>query len=161
MNEVPAAPTYETVEGTEPSPDAPHEARTIRRTNQDGSVWLMTEIEDGLFVQWSMCGKCMRHMTTCSCQGGPQMPDYMKRWRDKRFENSIRHRKRSVPIDEDEASEPEETPDYTTPGERRAIADFERAESSNTRQKVEDGLDSAIEAVRNAQSEEDPNDVGF
>lgn len=87
---------YETIEGTEPSVDEPHEARTIQHTVKDTEqVYMMTEIEDGVFVAWTTCRACSKHITACSCKDGPQMAEYMKKWRDERFERSIRHRKPS------------------------------------------------------------------
>lgn len=89
--------TYETVEGTNPfeNQEQPHEARTMTRTEPDGTVYMMTEIEDGVFVQWSACKGCSKGPATCKCSGGPKAPDYILKWRDERFEKSLRHRKPS------------------------------------------------------------------
>lgn len=87
---------YEVIEGTEPSPDEPHEPRAIEHTVIDeGRVYMMTEIEDGVFVAWDKCRSCSKIIRECSCKTGPVMADYMKRWRDERFERSIRHRRPS------------------------------------------------------------------
>lgn len=83
---------YATIEGTEPSEDAPHEARTILRSEDDGSMYMMTEIEDGVFVAWGECRSCSQRVHRCKCKTGPVMADYVARWRDERFEKSVRHR---------------------------------------------------------------------
>ena len=98
-------PKYTTIAGTEPSEDTKHEPRTLTRTDTDGAVYMMTEIEDGIFVQWSQCAKCSEHISSCSCKGGPQEAKYMTEWREKRFANSIKGRKSPKPMADDEAPE--------------------------------------------------------
>lgn len=86
---------YETTDGTAAVEHGSHEPRTVVRTNTTGDeveVYMMTEIGDGVFVQWSRCAKCSNGITACSCPGGPVEADYMTHWRDQRFERSLNDR---------------------------------------------------------------------
>ena len=83
--------TYITTAGTEPSIDEQHEARTLTRGRQEG-VYMMTEIGDGIFVQWSNCRTCRKYTDQCTCPDGPAEPDYMQRWRINRFATSFQGR---------------------------------------------------------------------
>lgn len=83
--------TYETVDGTEPSIDEQHEARTVRRDRQEGS-YMMSEIGDGVFVQWSDCRTCKQLVEACKCANGPTEPEYIHRWRINRFVDSFKGR---------------------------------------------------------------------
>lgn len=87
---------YETIEGSEPTKNGKHEPRTVRRTNDDGAVYMMTEIEDGVFVQWGDCAKCSGRVNTCTCKAGPSMPGYIEKWRDERFDRSLKNRPRRL-----------------------------------------------------------------
>lgn len=91
MTTTPNISTYTTVDGTEPNPDEQHEARTIKRDRQEGS-YMMSEIGDGVFVQWSSCTRCKNQVEHCSCPEGPQEPAYMQRWRINRFTDSFKGR---------------------------------------------------------------------
>lgn len=82
---------YETVEGTQPTPHGVHEARTVKHVTND-DLYMMTEIGDGTFVQWSTCRKCSARVGNCTCAGGPQAPDFMERWRTARFDNELNAR---------------------------------------------------------------------
>lgn len=70
-----------------------HEPRTIEHeaTDPDGNVSLslMTEIGDGTFVAWTDCRRCSKRFTLCACAEGPQEPDYIERWKAKRFDKSF------------------------------------------------------------------------
>lgn len=86
---------YETVEGTPAQPYVEHEPRTMEHrvvTLDNTDLHMMTEIGDGTFVQWSSCRKCGKRVDTCTCPGGPTEPDYMKRWRDRRFGQDLNAR---------------------------------------------------------------------
>lgn len=82
---------YETIEGTKPEAHVQHEPRTVTRERGD-EFWMMTEIGDGTFVQWGNCTKCTKRVRDCQCVGGPVEPDYMKRWRDERFDRDLNAR---------------------------------------------------------------------
>lgn len=87
--------TYETVEGTEPHAHVEHEPRTIQHTatlDNDHDLSMMTEIGDGVFVAWSSCRKCGKRVYECRCVGGPVEPDYIKRWREARFDKELNQR---------------------------------------------------------------------
>lgn len=81
--------TYETVAGTPANVDEQHEPRTIKRTNDDGSIYMMTEFQDGTFVAWTTCDKCRRQVSSCTCANGPTEPAYIERWRLERFTKSF------------------------------------------------------------------------
>lgn len=88
--------TYETVEGTEPTTHGAHEPRVIKqhitpdpKFDEDYGMNMMTEIGDGVFVQWSTCRKCTKRVYDCKCVGGPVEPPYMKKWRDDRFKRDL------------------------------------------------------------------------
>lgn len=86
---------YELVEGTEPTTHGKHEPRTLKHTVTTGSdedLYMMTEIGDGVFVQWGDCRKCHKRVGDCKCVGGPVEPDYMKPWRDERFARELKTR---------------------------------------------------------------------
>jgi hypothetical protein len=87
--------TYETVEGTPAVSNGVHEPRTVAHrvvTPDDTDLHMMTEIGDGVFVQWSNCRRCNARVGACSCQDGPQEPTYMKTWRDQRFNRDLNTR---------------------------------------------------------------------
>lgn len=87
--------TYETTEGTEPTPYAEHQPRTVKHVvtvDHPELVSMMTEIGDGVFVAWTDCRKCQQHITRCACPQGPTEPEYMKPWRDKRFKRGLNDR---------------------------------------------------------------------
>lgn len=92
---------YETIEGDEPHPEARHEARTIVRSRNDGLVQMMTEIDDGVFVAWMKCDGCNKSVQDCGCKTGPKMPAYIERWRDDRFEKSLRWGTKLVKVGEE------------------------------------------------------------
>lgn len=86
---------YETLDGTPARPYVEHEPRTMGHavvTGGDIDLYMMTEIGDGTFVQWSSCRKCNKRVGICTCPEGPQEPEYMKRWRDRRFGKEMRTR---------------------------------------------------------------------
>lgn len=86
---------YETTEGTPAVPHGTHQPRTVVRTNTTGdevSTYMMSEIGDGVFVQWSQCTACSKQVSACTCQDGPKEPDYIGRWRDQRFDRSLNAR---------------------------------------------------------------------
>jgi hypothetical protein len=86
---------YETTDGTPAVEHGTHEPRTIVRTNTTGdevSTYMMSEIGDGVFVQWSQCATCSSGVATCTCTDGPQEPAYITKWRDARFERSLNTR---------------------------------------------------------------------
>lgn len=80
--------TYETIEGTKPTTHGAHEPRTIQR-HKDGDMWMMSEIGDGVFVQWGDCRRCHTRVYLCKCKDGPKEPEYMKPWRDARFAKDL------------------------------------------------------------------------
>jgi len=82
---------YQTIAGTPAQPEVQHEARTIERIEPSES-YMMTEIGDGVFVQWSQCARCMKRLGVCKCLEGPQEPEYMTRWRTARFAKSFSDR---------------------------------------------------------------------
>ena len=86
---------YEITEGTKPAPHAAHQPRTIKHTTKrdtDSDLSMMTEIGDGVFVQWTSCRKCHKQVYDCQCQNGPVEPAYMKKWRDDRFKHDLNTR---------------------------------------------------------------------
>jgi hypothetical protein len=83
---------YVTTAGTPAEPEVQHEPRTMRRNEAGGEIYMMTEIGDGVFVQWSQCATCAKHVGECGCPGGPKEPDYMTRWRTQRFTQSFADR---------------------------------------------------------------------
>ena len=83
---------YETTDGTPAVAHGTHEARTVVRTTTTGdevSTYMMTEIGDGVFVQWSQCAGCSNGVAACTCTDGPKEPAYISRWRDARFDRSL------------------------------------------------------------------------
>jgi hypothetical protein len=95
--------TYTTIAGTDPHPDEQHEARTILRGRTDGGqltegTFMMTEIGDGTFVQWSECKTCLKRVDECGCPTGPVEPDYIARWRTNRFTDSFKGRGVEPPL---------------------------------------------------------------
>ena len=85
-------PTYAPIAGTPADPEVQHEARTQHRVDPDGTLHMMTEIGDGVFVQWSQCARCGKGITECKDAGGPVEPEYMQRWRTQRFAKSFAER---------------------------------------------------------------------
>jgi hypothetical protein len=83
---------YQTVAGSESSALVPHEPRTIR-----SEALMMSEIGDGVFVQWGDCAACGQRVTGCRCATGPVEPAHIKRWREGRFDPEIRIR---IPVEE-------------------------------------------------------------
>lgn len=106
--------------------------RVAAENSTPGSSYMMTEIEDGVFVAWGDCANCSKRVATCTCKGGPTMPAYMEKWRDERFAKSLRHRKPAAAEVEDKVVE----------------------------DSVDEGLDAAIEAAKTKTEEKDDN-VGF
>jgi hypothetical protein len=91
--------TYETVAGTEPVANGVHEPRTVKRIvtqderfDKDDDLHMMTEIGDGVFVQWSNCRKCSKRVYDCKCTGGPVAPDHIAKWLNDRFKGSFNDR---------------------------------------------------------------------
>lgn len=84
-------PTYETTAGTQPNSNEQHQVRTMTRTDP-GLTHMMSEIGDGVFVQWSSCHTCQRRVQACTCPTGPVEPDYLKTWRTQRFTSSFEDR---------------------------------------------------------------------
>lgn len=89
--------TYTTISGTAPDADEQHEARTIQRDRQEG-LYMMTEIADGTFVQWSECAGCHKRVGECTHADGPLEPDYISRWRIGRFTDSFKGRGVEPPL---------------------------------------------------------------
>lgn len=85
---------YETVEGTPAVAHGVHDPRTVAHTvvADDADLHMMTEIGDGVFVQWSTCRRCAERVADCTCKEGPQEPTYMKAWRDQRFARDLNTR---------------------------------------------------------------------
>lgn len=91
---------YETTEGTPAVAHGTHQPRTIVRTNTTGddvSVYMMSEIGDGVFVQWSQCATCSKPVggdpgRDCGCPDGPKEPGYIAKWREQRFDRSLNAR---------------------------------------------------------------------
>lgn len=84
--------TYETTQGTKPTPHGQHEPRLVAHTvttGDDTDLHMMSEIGDGVFVSWTNCRRCSKRVYDCKCEGGPVEPHYMKPWRDKRFEREL------------------------------------------------------------------------
>lgn len=92
--------TYETIAGSTPDMDEQHEARTIVRSEENGTKYMMTEIGDGTFVQWSRCTACKNDVAQCKCSNGPQEPDYIEHWRVNRFKDSFTGRNAEPPLPE-------------------------------------------------------------
>lgn len=87
--------TYEVVEGTNAVEHGKHEPRTVKRTRTEGdevTTSMMTEIGDGVFVNWSQCASCSKLVDDCGCTGGPKEPAYMTKWRDERFQITLNAR---------------------------------------------------------------------
>ena len=84
--------TYETVAGTQPDIDEQHQPRTIKRIDGDATEHLMTEIGDGVFVQWSTCTRCSGRVSECRCPDGPKEPAYIEGWRVNRLADSFKGR---------------------------------------------------------------------
>lgn len=127
---------YQTIEGTSPFEDQSEDRdlRVIKRIETDSTEYMMTEIEDGVFVQWSTCNTCRKRVAACTCTGGPTMPDYMTKWRDERVEKSLRHVRKPV-RPEWKAAPPEAAPQES---------------------KVDGALDAALEAVKAAAEQQEP-----
>lgn len=159
---------YDTIEGTAPSEEVQHQSRVITRTEDDGMVYMMTEVEDGVFVQWSQCHSCSQSPAGCTCKTGPVLPPYIAKWRDQRFEKSIRHRKSTKPEtqDDDAQAEYDNAPELQKVLERASASSTvkrtrKRQEPADqTAETVDDGLDAALAAAKAAKEEEKP-DVGF
>lgn len=70
-----------------------HEPRTIEHSQEhpDGSVsvGLMSEVGDGVFVNWTQCHRCKLHFTSCACAEGPQEPPSLTRSRVARWSRSF------------------------------------------------------------------------
>lgn len=81
----------EMMSGTEPAAYVEHEFRLVRKEGAEPSA-LYSEIEDGIFVAWDVCRRCMQHVSQCKDKDGPQEPAHITRWRQARFENSLRAR---------------------------------------------------------------------
>lgn len=176
--------TYETVAGSTPDVDEQHEPRTVQHTRPDGSVHMMTEIGDGIFVAWATCRTCSKQVPACTCKGGPVEAEYMSRWRDERFTKSfdrrgvepalpaaLRHRDRRVAAvirfllaRGYRISAPgEEVPWGTFPGEEPVddvLADLDLREDGPTETSqpegaVDEGLNAALEKMREHSRPED------
>lgn len=158
---------YQTIAGTEPSAEEKHEPRTIKRVNLDSTVYMMTEIEDGAFVQWSTCAGCGKSVVNCTDKDGPVEPDYIKRWRTKRFENSFgdRLKTKRKPRPAAESKTDADWVDFCDKPSPHPAHDNCKGvpmppTPSDTRPKVDDGLSSALDAVR-AKASKEEKDVGF
>lgn len=185
--------TYETVEGTEPVANGVHEPRTIQRVitpderfDKDHDLHMMTEIGDGVFVQWSQCRKCTKSVYDCKCAGGPQEPEYMTRWRDDRFKKTLNERpdpsydllpsviewlkERGYEVTKSVEKQLEEAEPYDptthepmdlTPEEADGFIDAlspDPEDEDKITAQVDGGLDEALARVREAKPNED---VGF
>lgn len=164
---------YETVKGTKPGAHVAHEPRTIKHvTNND--LFMMTEIGDGTFVQWSNCRKCSARVGDCKCAGGPTPPEYMERWRAARFEKDLNKRpdpeyalipslitwleERGYEVTKSVAKQLEEAKPFDpatdvgivdlTDEEAEAFDAALREDSLDVTEKVDEGLDAALEKVR-------------
>jgi len=139
---IPNVSTYETLEGTRPSMDEAHEPRLLARTTRnEGLVQMMSEIGDGLFCAWGSCARCHETVQQCKCAFGPQEPEYIRKWRDERFETSVQKR----------LSEPEPEDDSFS----RPLASPIRRTTFSEPTKIDSGLDDVLAAVKAAQVEED------
>jgi hypothetical protein len=139
--------TYVTLEGTDPSVSEPHEARLLSRTTRnEGLVQMMSEIGDGLFCAWGSCARCHETVQQCKCAFGPQEPEYIRRWRDERFETSVQKRL-SDPVHEDDS--------FNRP--LRSPLDTRRTElKSVDSTKIDNAMDEAMAAVKAAQEPTEP-----
>lgn len=48
--------------------------------------FILSEV-DGIVVGWDTCFRCKTHIVRCSCDAGPQRPDYIERWAKNRADN--------------------------------------------------------------------------
>lgn len=87
---------YEATEGTIPTPHGMHEPRVVAHTvvhpDENTDLMMMTEIADGVFVQWGECRKCNKRVADCKCKGGPVEAHFMAPWRAARFQHSFDER---------------------------------------------------------------------
>jgi hypothetical protein len=83
---------YETLEGTQPVAHGVHEPRTVARLDDKTDLYMMSEIGDGVFVQWGNCRRCSVRVGNCKCPEGPKEPEYIKGWRDERFAKDLNTR---------------------------------------------------------------------
>jgi len=184
--------TYETTAGTEPVQNGVHEARTIQRVvtpderfDDNHDLYMMTEIGDGVFVQWTNCRKCTKRVYDCKCVGGPQEPEYMKKWHADRFNKSfderpdpsyelipslitwLEDRGYTVTKDQPAATAVPDEPPLTLEEEEEAAAreEDERidegvplADPEDEAKLVDGGLNEALARVREAKA---TDDVGF
>ena len=109
----------------------------LQAHRREGAVSMMTEIDEGAFVQWGTCGRCSRRVAVCTCADGPTEPSHIARWREERLIKLHPERDQSP--------------------EAFAARVAQRAKGSETTQTVDDGLTASLEAVKQA-SEEDTND---
>lgn len=82
---------YQTIAGTPADPEVQHEPRTVQRI-ESTEFYIMSEIGDGVFVQWSTCARCSKQVASCICGAGPQEAEHIIRWRTQRFEKSFAER---------------------------------------------------------------------
>lgn len=136
--------TFETLDGTPPQVDAPHEARTLRHTRNDGVITMMSEIADGQFVAWAYCARCHDGVMHCRCANGPVEPEFIGRWRTERFEPSVSDRLN--PPEKDLDARP-----LSSPIQTRALPSGKKA--------VTAAIDNAIDAVRAAKAARDEREA--
>lgn len=80
--------SYIATGGTQPQPDQPHQPRTVVRVEARAN-YMMSEIGDGVFVQWGTCTKCIKRVDACMCPTGPAEPAHIRRWREGRFDPEV------------------------------------------------------------------------
>lgn len=145
--------TYEMTEGTPPTEFGVHEPRTMKHTathGDDTDLFMMTEVGDGTFVQWSSCRSCNKKVALCTCPGGPVTPHYMEPWKANRFAREVNARP-----DLDYAAIPrvitwlrERGYTVTKKGEKPEKAEESTSETVAPTAAVTAGIDAAIEAVK-------------
>lgn len=89
---------YKQVGGGTPDPDEQHEPRTIERNQErfedspPSDLYMMSEIADGVFVQWLKCNACSKIVGECKCPGGPQEAPWLASSRETRMAHSFGRR---------------------------------------------------------------------
>jgi hypothetical protein len=96
---------YKQVAGGTPDADEQHDPRTFERNQErlqdpPSDLYMMSEIADGVFVQWLKCHTCGKNVGECGCKGGPAEAPWLASSRETRMEHSFGRRGAKPPLPE-------------------------------------------------------------
>lgn len=121
------------------TPESDAVSRSKQKATYEGEKFhMLSQIDDGVFVAWDRCRKCNKAVSECKDKGGPTEAPYVTAWRQEWIDKRDKETKKVIDTPKKEA---------------RQTVGLEPLTAT-----VSDGIDTAMEAVRAAATEEVSND---